>query len=95
MLNDLAAAISTELGNIRTAAAQGDHAALPAAAHRLKNGAGIIGATRLAEAAGHLESQADGGNATAQLHDDTVIRALFEHWSATRTAIQIELAQAE
>jgi two-component system, sensor histidine kinase and response regulator len=82
MLTDLAVAIASDLEQIESAASEGDVAALAAAAHRLKNSAGTIGATGLAEAAAHLDRHANNG----------AVQALFDEWEATRPAIDRELS---
>lgn len=57
--------LSTYLGDIQQAVASGDLVAVRAVAHKLKGGAGAIGATRLADAAAALERAAADGEATA------------------------------
>lgn len=55
--------LSTYLGDIQQAVTDGDLAAVHAVAHKLKGGAGAIGATSLSDAAAALERAAAGGNA--------------------------------
>jgi HPt (histidine-containing phosphotransfer) domain-containing protein len=95
MLEDLAASIATELDQIGKAASQGDRASFAAAVHRLKNSAGMIGATRLADAAGQLDGRVATDPSSAQPYDETAVRALFDHWNETRAALQAELAQTQ
>jgi HPt (histidine-containing phosphotransfer) domain-containing protein len=87
-LHDVAATITTELDNIRQAIVRNDRDALAAAAHRVKNSAGMIGASALADTAGELQSQAETGH---QPVDETTVVALFGRWDATRPAIEAEL----
>jgi HPt (histidine-containing phosphotransfer) domain-containing protein len=91
-LRDVAAAITTELDNIGHAITRNDGDALAAAAHRVKNSAGMIGATALAESAAKVQSQAETG---ARPLNDTSVRALLDDWDATRPAIEAELAQVD
>jgi two-component system, sensor histidine kinase and response regulator len=93
MLQGLTASIATELDQIDKAATQGDRATLAAAAHRLKNSAGMIGATRLADAAAQLDGQAEANLASPPPCDEAAVEALFAHWSETRAALQVELTQ--
>ena len=94
MLRDLVSTIGAELDQIKTAVAGGDQTALRSAAHRLKNAAGMIGATELAEAAARLQSRAEGDH--AHDHDgQSTIQTLSDHWTVARNAIEIELAQAD
>lgn len=57
--------LSTYLGDTQQAVVSGDLGVVRAVAHKLKGGAGAIGATRLADAAAALERAAADGNATA------------------------------
>ena len=54
--------IGVQLGNIQTAVAQGDAGQLYRIAHRLKSGAGSMGAAQLAELARRLETRGHSGN---------------------------------
>jgi signal transduction histidine kinase/DNA-binding response OmpR family regulator len=92
MLEDLAGEIASELDDIRQAISGRDYAAVAAAAHRLKNSAGMIGATELTEAAARLQSLADTDHPGTQPFDETVIQELVERWDLTRAAIELELA---
>ncbi|WP_176256667.1 hybrid sensor histidine kinase/response regulator [Derxia lacustris] len=58
-----------DLDAVRSAAAEGDGAALRRAAHRLKGAARVIGAGRLAEAAARIEEQAGIASASSQGDD--------------------------
>jgi signal transduction histidine kinase/DNA-binding response OmpR family regulator/HPt (histidine-containing phosphotransfer) domain-containing protein len=93
MLQGLTASIATELDQIDKAATQGDRATLAAAAHRLKNSAGMIGATRLADAAAQLDGQTATNPPSPPPYDETAIQELFTHWSETRAALDVELTQ--
>jgi signal transduction histidine kinase/CheY-like chemotaxis protein/HPt (histidine-containing phosphotransfer) domain-containing protein len=95
VLRTLAAEIGTEVDRIGTAVTEGDQATLSAATHRLKNSAGMIGATGLVAAATHLESRTDSNHAGAQPRDETAVQALLDHWNVTRAAIEAELTQAD
>ena len=55
----------------------------------------MIGATELADAAAQLETQTATDHATTQPWDQTTTRTLFDHWTATRAAIELELAQTK
>jgi len=57
--------LSTYLGDIQQAVASGDLIAVRAVAHKLKGGAGAIGATRLGDAAAALERAAAEGAGAA------------------------------
>jgi CheY-like chemotaxis protein len=92
MLEDLAAAIATDVEEIDKAATQGDRVTVAAAAHRLKNSAGMIGATGLADAAAQLDGQGGSNPAEVKPSDQTAIQALLEYWNLTRAAITDELA---
>jgi two-component system sensor histidine kinase/response regulator len=94
-LRDVAATITTELDNISQAITRNDRGTLAAAAHRVKNSAGMIGASALADAAAQLQSQADTDRPSAPPLADTTVPPLHYHWHATRTAIEAELAQAD
>ena len=94
MLAELTASITTELDHIDHALAAADNPALLAAAHRLKNAAGMIGATELFTAAAQLEGQASTDHPDGDAPGDTTVRTLSEHWTATRVAIERELAQS-
>jgi two-component system, sensor histidine kinase and response regulator len=93
MLQGVTASIATELDQIDKAATQGDRATLAAAAHRLKNSAGMIGATRLADAAAQLDGQAATNPSSATPYDETAVQALFAHWNETRAALEGELTE--
>jgi HPt (histidine-containing phosphotransfer) domain-containing protein len=54
--------ITVQLTGIQTAVAQGDAGQLYRTAHRLKSGAGSMGAAQLAELARRLETQGHSGN---------------------------------
>jgi signal transduction histidine kinase/CheY-like chemotaxis protein/HPt (histidine-containing phosphotransfer) domain-containing protein len=95
VLRDLDTEIATALDRIGTAVSEGDRATLAAAAHRLKNSAGMMGATELAEAAAQLESLADNDLPGAEPCDDTTVQALTDHWNVARGAIAVVLAQAD
>jgi CheY-like chemotaxis protein len=95
MLQSLAAMIATEVAHIGKAATDGDCDTLAFAAHRVKNNAGMIGATALAGAAARLQSQADTDGRRSQPLDETAIQTLVDHWHVTRTAIESELAHAD
>ena len=56
--------IEVQLGNIQTAIAQGDAEQLYRIAHRLKSGAGSMGAAQLSELARRLEIRGHGGDLT-------------------------------
>jgi two-component system, sensor histidine kinase and response regulator len=94
MLQELTSTISHELDDLERAAGQDDRAAVHAAAHRLKNSAGMIGATGLAQAAAGLEVRAaadqPGDRSTEQLD----IRDLRDHWAAVQTTLDLELERA-
>jgi signal transduction histidine kinase/CheY-like chemotaxis protein/HPt (histidine-containing phosphotransfer) domain-containing protein len=91
MLHDLSTTIATELDQIQVASTHGDHTTLLAAVHRLKNAAGMVGATDLAQAAAKLESQANDDHADTKPPDEVAIAALVDHWTVARTAIEVEL----
>jgi two-component system, sensor histidine kinase and response regulator len=95
LLNELATAITTELDHIDQALTTSDSTALLAAAHRLKNSAGMIGATDLADAAAQLESQTAADHGDTQPGDQTTMRTLVDHWTVTRAAIELELTQTK
>jgi response regulator RpfG family c-di-GMP phosphodiesterase len=92
VLRDIVAEIGTELDRIGTAVTQGDRVTLADAVHRLRNSAGMIGATALAEAAAQLESRTDTNHPGAQPRDETEVQALLDQWTVTRAAIEVELA---
>jgi signal transduction histidine kinase/CheY-like chemotaxis protein/HPt (histidine-containing phosphotransfer) domain-containing protein len=94
MLRDVAAAIASELNEIDQAVAQDDRTTLAEAAHRLKNTAGMIGATQLANAAAELEFAAKTDDARARPTDRNTVQVLLDHWNATRNAIDVELTQS-
>lgn len=94
MLEDLAAAIATDVEQIDKAADQGDRATVAAAAHRLKNSAGMIGATGLADAAAQLDGQQGTDPTEVKPSDQIAVQTLLEHWNLTRAAITDELATA-
>jgi len=54
--------ITVQLADIQTAAAQGDAGQLYRIAHKLKSGAGSMGAAQLSELARRLETQGHAGN---------------------------------
>jgi CheY-like chemotaxis protein len=87
VLKELATTISSELDRVNEAVVHHDHSTLLAATHRLKNNAGMIGATELADAAARLESQAAQAPAGHPADDEAIVRALFEHWDAARSAL--------
>ena len=89
MLHELTATITTELDHIDQALTTTDRTALLAAAHRLKNAAGMLGAAELANTAAQLETQANTDH--PQACDPTSLQTLSDHWALTRTAIQREL----
>jgi len=95
MLHALTTTITTELDHIDQALTTNDSTALLAAAHRLKNAAGMVGGTELAHAAAQLETQATTDHPDAEPWDHTTTRALFDHWTATRAAIELELELAQ
>jgi CheY-like chemotaxis protein len=92
MLQDLAAAIASDVDQIDAAAAEGDRATLAAAAHRLKNSAGMIGATALAQAAARLDGHGKNGHADVEPGESFPVQALFEQWKVTRAALEDELS---
>jgi HPt (histidine-containing phosphotransfer) domain-containing protein len=94
-LRSVAAEIAIEFDRITTAVSEGNRVTIAASAHRLKNSAGMIGATGLADAAAELESQARGDRPGAQPCDQTAVRALSEQWNGARAGIAAELAQAD
>jgi two-component system, sensor histidine kinase and response regulator len=95
MLHELTTTITTELDHIDHARTTTDHTALLAAAHRLKNAAGMIGATELANAAAQLETQTTTDHPAPHASDQTTQRTLSEHWTATRAAIEHELTHTK
>ena len=70
----------------------GGASSVAAPAHRLKNSAGMIGATGLAVAADQLNGHRGTDPAEAKPYDSVAIQALFAHWDLTRAAITDELA---
>jgi signal transduction histidine kinase/DNA-binding response OmpR family regulator/HPt (histidine-containing phosphotransfer) domain-containing protein len=94
MLEDLAAAIVGDVDQIDAAAVQGDRTTVAAAAHRLKNSAGLIGATELADAAAHLDEHGKTDGADIQAGDQIAVQALLDHWKLVRAAIDDELGTA-
>ena len=94
MLQELASTISHELDDVDQAAAQGDRAAVNAAAHRLKNSAGMIGATGLAQAAARLEVRAAADQPDDRSSVQLDIRELRDHWAAAQIPLDLELEQA-
>jgi CheY-like chemotaxis protein/HPt (histidine-containing phosphotransfer) domain-containing protein len=94
MLQELASTISHELDDVDQAAARGDRAAVHAAAHRLKNSAGMIGATGLAQAAARLEVRAAADQPDDRSSVQIDIRELRHHWAAAQPLLDLELEQA-
>ncbi|HLY48389.1 MAG TPA: response regulator [Solirubrobacteraceae bacterium] len=92
MLADLAAAIVSDLEQLQAAATEGDRGAIAAAAHRLKNSAGMIGATGLAEAAAELDRHATNASANDDGAGQAAVQTLLEKWEATRPTIDDELS---
>jgi CheY-like chemotaxis protein len=91
VLNELATTISSELERVNEAVV--DHVTLIAATHRLKNNAGMIGASKLADAAARLESQAAQARSSHAAYDEAVVQTLFDHWDAARDALDRELEE--
>jgi CheY-like chemotaxis protein len=95
LLRQTAVEIGAELDHFGTAVRQGDGAAVAEAAHRLKNSAGLIGATWLADAVEPFESRAETDGADARRAGQAAVQALLEQWKVTRAAIEVELSRAE
>jgi CheY-like chemotaxis protein len=93
ILRELSTTITTELHEMQQAAAQGDRDALLAAAHRLKNSAGMIGATRLSRAIAVLESQVSSHQVTDQADLETAVTALWDDWVRVRAAPELALSE--
>ena len=73
MVETLGASAAEALATMRGALASGDLAALAHAAHRLKGGAGALGATGLADGAARVERLArEGDGVTATVALDTL-----------------------
>jgi CheY-like chemotaxis protein len=94
MLQELTSTISHELDDLDQAAAQGDRAAVHAATHRLKNSAGMIGATGLSQAAARLEFRAAADQPDDRSSAQLDIRELRDHWAAVQTILDLELERA-
>jgi CheY-like chemotaxis protein len=92
VLRTVNAEISAELDELGTASAQGDHAALARAAHRLKNSAVLVGATGLADAATTLEAHAGENHDGAQSGVAAALEELIEQSNATRAAIEATIS---
>jgi two-component system, sensor histidine kinase and response regulator len=93
MLRGLTADVSAEFERVTDAVTDSDQELLTSAAHRIKNSAHLIGAQRLADAAAQLEPGARAEKASTGSIDETAIASLREQWTATRAAIETELAQ--
>ncbi|HEY3726291.1 MAG TPA: response regulator [Solirubrobacteraceae bacterium] len=102
MLRDLVTEVDAELERIDAAVGDSDQAELAAAAHRIKNSARMVGAHRLADAAGQLSppAVAAGGGEGAEGPADSIdaidqgaVAAVREQWAATRSAIDAEVAE--
>jgi two-component system sensor histidine kinase/response regulator len=103
MVEELSATISEELAELDQALARRDREAMLAAAHRLKNSAGMIGATRLSRAAIRLERRVAAGGSKAGAREDAAgedaagedaageARELRELWAAVHAALGVEL----
>jgi CheY-like chemotaxis protein len=95
MLQTATAEITTEVDNLSTALIDRDPSTLAAAAHRLMNSAGMIGATALLDAAARLESAAHTEREAMDPRDESTIQSIRELWTVTRAAIDVELTRTE
>lgn len=95
VLEHLRAELDAEVQSINSAYGSGDRDALAEAIHRLKGSTGMIGATKLADAADALRAvlEEDGPNGTPAGADPQ--RTLIARWEATRGALAFELARSE
>jgi two-component system sensor histidine kinase/response regulator len=91
MLRDLTAEVSAEIDNLDAALHDADAEGLASAAHRIKNSAHMIGAVRLADAAAELGQRVRAGDSASGSSDG--VAAVREQWTATRAAIDAEVAQ--
>jgi CheY-like chemotaxis protein/HPt (histidine-containing phosphotransfer) domain-containing protein len=94
ILRELATTITNDLHEMQHAAAQRDRGALLAIAHRLKNSAGMIGATRLSHSVLVLESQVTANKLTDQADLEAAVAGLEDDWARVRAAPELALSQA-
>ncbi len=88
MLQDLSRAMTEDMTRLRDAAVSGDPAGLADAAHRIKSGAQMVGASDVTSAASELESRGRDGQANGRTEAD--VTALAAHWHAAQMLIAAE-----
>ncbi|HLI59754.1 MAG TPA: response regulator [Solirubrobacteraceae bacterium] len=92
MVEELSATISQELADIDRALSRRDREAMLAATHRLKNSAGMIGASRLARVAVRVERNVAAAAPDAWPDDaNAIVRELHDRWAAAYGALGVEL----
>jgi signal transduction histidine kinase/CheY-like chemotaxis protein/HPt (histidine-containing phosphotransfer) domain-containing protein len=94
ILGELATTITNGLHEMQQAAAQRDRDALLAMAHRLKNSAGMIGATHLSHAVLVLESQVSTNKITERADLEAAVAVLWDDWVRVRAAPELALSPA-